>query len=141
MLARNVRMSTYHVEDIVQTRDPLDFAVAYTCDTEDGRGVDGDTSDTDPLLHDLKPDDKLDATTSVELAGSDTEQHGIVRLRLGGLAFKLSNVANILEFSLGSASVGTGLTTKAAKNVASFFFATDLGEPTWGLREEPDNGQ
>ena len=132
---------TCHVEDIIQTRDPLHFAIAHTCDTEDGRGVDGYTSDTDPLLHDLEPDDKLDTTTSVELAGAYTEQHCKVRLRLGSLAFKLGDVADILEFGLGPTQVRTGLTTKTAENVAGFFFATDLGEPTWGLGKEPNNAQ
>ena len=92
----------------------MDLAVAHTCDTEDGWGVDGYTSDTDPLLHDLQPDDKLDTTTSVELSGADTEQHGEIRLTLGSLAFQLSDVANILEFGFGPASIRTSLTTKTS---------------------------
>lgn len=119
----------------------MNLAVAHTGDTEDGWGVDGNASDTDPLLHDLEPDDKLDTTTSVELAGANTKQHSEVRLRLGSLAFKLGDVADILEFGFGPASVRTSLTTETAEDVASFFFATDFGEPTWGLGEVPNNSQ
>lgn len=137
----DVTRLTRHVEDIIQTRDPLDFAVAHTCDTENCRGINGNTSDTNPLLHDLEPDDKLDTTPSVEFTGADTEEHSEIGLGLGGFAFKLGNVADILEFGLSSAQIRTSLTTETAEDVPSFFFATNLGEPTWGLGEEPNYSQ
>ena len=132
---------TYHIEDIIETRDPLHFAVADTCDTEDGRRVDGYTSDTDPLLHELKPDDELDTTIGVKLAEANAEEHSEVRLGLGGLPYKLSNVADILEFSFGLASIRTSLATETTENVTSCFLATHLGEPTWGLGKESNDAQ
>ena len=67
-----------HVGDGVETGDPLNLLVADTGGTEDGRGVDGDTSNTNPFLHDLEPDDELDTATGVEFARADTEEHGEV---------------------------------------------------------------
>lgn len=66
---------TNHVGDCVQTRDPLDILVADTGGTEDGWGIDSYTSDANPLLHYLEPDDELDTTTNVEFARTSTGEH------------------------------------------------------------------
>ena len=58
----------YHVGDSVQSRDPLDLGIGDTSSTEDSWSEDGHTGDTNPLLHDLKPDDELNTTTGVKLA-------------------------------------------------------------------------
>jgi len=102
-----------HVGDGVETGDPLDLTVADTGCAEDGGSVDGDTGDTNPFLHDLEPDDKLDTATGVKFAGADTEEHGEVGLCLGGLAFELGNVADVLELGFGLAHVFAGFATEA----------------------------
>ena len=70
--------NTYHVEDIVQSRDPLNILRGDTSNSEDCGGVDSDPSNTNPLLHNLEPDDELHTSSSVEFAGSNTEKHGVV---------------------------------------------------------------
>ena len=133
----NRHKGTYHVGNGVQPRDPLHLVVRDTSGTEDGRSEDSHTGDTDPLLHDLKPDNELYTAASVEFARADTEKHSNVRLAFGGLAFELCDVANILEFGLSFANIFTGLASKTAKNIASLVFAANLDEPTGGLGEEP----
>lgn len=59
---------THSVGDGVQARDPLNISVRNSRSTEDFGCIDGDTCDTNPLLHDLEPDDKLDATTGMKLS-------------------------------------------------------------------------
>ena len=98
--------------------------------TEDGWSEDGDPGNTDPFLHDLEPDDELDATASVELAGSDTEEHREVRRMAGRLSFKFSNVANILKFGFGFASICACFPSKTAEDVTGFFLTTDFHKPT-----------
>ena len=61
----NRHKATYHVGNGVQPRDPLHLAVRDTSGTEDGRSEDSHTGDTDPLLHDLKPDNELYTAASV----------------------------------------------------------------------------
>ena len=127
----------HHVSDGIQSRNPLHLAVGNTSGTEDGRSEDGHTSDANPLLHNLKPDNELYTTSSVELARANTEEHSEIRLGFGSLAFELCNVADVLEFRLGSANIFTSLASKAAQNIASLVFAANLNEPTWGLGKEP----
>ena len=129
------------VGDVVQSRDPLGGFVRDTGNTENGRGVDGDTGNTDPFLEDLEPDDELNTTSCVELARANTEEHADVRVRAGRLTLKLGDVADILKFGFGLAHVGAGLATKTTQDVAGFFFTANLGEPTWRLGEEPDNAE
>lgn len=68
--------AAYHVCNGVQSRNPLHLCVGYTGSAENGGSENGHTSNTDPLLHDLKPDDQLNTTPSVKLARADTEKHG-----------------------------------------------------------------
>ena len=140
LLAQN-RMSTYrrtyHIGYGVQAGDPLHLIVRNTRSTEDCWSKNSHTSNTDPFLHDLKPDNKLYAPPSVELARADTKEHGDVRLRFCRLAFELCDVANILEFCFGLAHILAGLTTKATKDITSLIFTPNLNEPTWGLGEHP----
>lgn len=65
----------------------------------------------------------------MKLAGADTEEHSNVRLGLGGLAFELSNIADILEFGLGFAHIFTSLTTESSKDVSGLFLSAHLDEP------------
>ena len=132
---------TYHVENIVETGNPLRVLCGDTSDFKDGRSINGHTGDTNPFLHNLQPNNELDTTSGVKFARADTEQHGEVRLSLGSLALKLGNVADILELGFGFALVCTSLTTKASEDVAGFFLSADLCEPSRGLWEEPDDGK
>ena len=131
----------HHVCDGVETRNPLRVSVGDTSSTENGRSENCDTSDTNPLLHDLKPDDKLHTTAGVKFAGSDTEEHVEIRLPRGRLALKLSDVADILKFSLSSAEILTALASKTSEDVAGFLLPADFDQPTGGFREEPYDGQ
>ena len=122
--------SNYHVSDGIQSGNPLHLCIGNTGGTENGGSEDGDTGDTDPLLHDLKPDDQLDTTASVKLTRADTEEHGGVRLGFGGLAFELSDIADILELGFSLADICTSLATKSSEDVTCLFLAADLDEPT-----------
>ena len=127
----------YHICYGIQPRDPLYLVVRNTGSPEDCWSENCHTSNTDPFLHNLKPDNKLYAPSSVELARADAEEHRDVRLGFCRLAFELCNVADILEFRFGLANILAGLTTKATKDITSLIFAPNLNEPTWGLREHP----
>ena len=70
--------AAYHVSNGVQSRNPLHLCVGNTGSAENGGSENGHTSNTDPLLHDLKPDDQLNTTPSVKLSRTDTEKHGNV---------------------------------------------------------------
>ena len=122
--------SIYHVCDGVQSRDPLHLRIGNTSGSENGGSEDSHTSDTDPLLHDLEPNNQLNTTASVKFAGADTEEHCEVRLDFGGLSFELSNVADILEFRLGFAQIFTSLATESSKDVTGLFLSTNLDQPS-----------
>ena len=115
--------------------------MADTSGTEDGRRKDGDTSNTNPFLHDLQPDDKLNAAAGVELARAPAEEHSDIRLTVSRLAFKLGDVADVLEFCLCFAEILTTFATQASEDVASLTFTSHLDEPTGGLGEEPDESE
>ena len=121
--------STHHVRDSIQTGDPLYLCVGDTGCTEYGGSKDGHAGNTDPLLHDLEPDNQLNTTASVEFAGADTEKHRNVGLSLRGLTFELSDVANILEFGLSLAHVCTRLATESSKDVTGLFLSANFDEP------------
>lgn len=112
--------SGQHVGDGVESRNPGDFFIGDTSCTEDRGGVNCDTSDTNPFLHNLEPDNELDTATGVELAGADTEQHSVVGLTAGSLALQFSDVADILELGLGFAHVLANFTAETSKDVAGF---------------------
>ena len=77
-----------------------------------------------------EPNNELNAATRVELAGADAEEHSKIGLDFSSLAFKLSNVADILEFRLGFAHIFTSLATESSKDVTGLFLSTNLDEPT-----------
>jgi len=103
--------SRKHVEDVVQTDDPLALRLAHACDTENGRSVDGDSGNADPFLHDLEPDDELGTTAGVEVAGPDAEEHVRVRLVAELGALELAGGDNVVDFCFGVPSVLTGVAT------------------------------
>ena len=108
----------------------------------------GNTSNTDPLLENLKPHDKLHTTTNMELSrraasnslGHDIPRHVEITVQLAGLLLQFGDIANILELGFGQIVVSS-FATKPAKNITSFVFATDFDKPTGRLREEPDNDE
>lgn len=108
----------------------MHLGIGNTSSTEDSRSEDGHASNTYPLLHDLEPDNELYTTASVELARADTEKHRDVRLALGSLTLEFSDVADVLEFGFGLASIFTCFTTETSENIASLFFTANLDEPT-----------
>ena len=60
-----MRYFTYHVGDIVQARNPQLIFCGHTGDGEDGGAIDSDTSNANPLLQNLEPDDQVDTTTGM----------------------------------------------------------------------------
>lgn len=119
----------------------MDVGLGDTSGAEDGGSVDGDTGDPNPFLHNLEPDDELNATTSVELARADASEHGPVRGARCSLAFELGDVTDVLEFGFGPAHILAGFATETAQDVATFFLAADLDQPTWRFGEDPDNAK
>ena len=119
----------------------MDLCVGNTSGTENCGGENSHTSNPDPLLHDLKPDDQLDAAASVQFARADTEKHGNVRLGLSSLSFEFCDIANILELGLGLSDVFTSLATESPEYVTGLFLSPDLDEPTRRFGEEPTNGE
>ena len=73
----------------------------------------------------------------MKLATANTEEHSKVGLAAGGFALELSNVADILEFSLCFAHILASFTTETAKNVAGFLFTANLCQPSRGFWEHP----
>lgn len=100
---------SYHVRDDVDTGNPSGLERRETNRLEDGVGINGDTSDTNPLLQNLKPDDKLDTTADVQMAsrlashefGEDVPEHVEVAVDLSGLFLHVSNVSDVLVFNFG----------------------------------------
>lgn len=105
-----------------------------TSDCEDGRPIDCDTGDADPLLENLEPDDELDAATGVELARAPAEKHGQVAILARGLPLQLDNVADILKFSFRRTVT---FTAETAKYESGFFLTPDFDEPSRGLGHSP----
>ena len=108
----------------------------------------GDTSNTNPLLENLKPHDQLHTTTNMERSrraasnslGHNIPRHVEITIQLAALLLQFGDIADILELGFGQIIVSS-FATKSAKNIASFVFATDFDEPTRRLGEEPDNDE
>lgn len=135
------RRTTNHVENVIETRYPLTLGGRETGNGVNLWLIDGDTGDSNPLLHDLKPDHQLHATSGVELAGTDAKEHMEIRVVLGSLPLQLGDVADILELSLSLARVCTSLATESPKDVARFFLTPNFGQPTWRFGEEPNDAE
>ena len=118
-----------HVGYVVQTGHPLAISRTNASNLEDVRTVDGDTSDADPLLKDLQPDDELNTSGGVELALLDAEEHVDVAGGLRVLLLELADVANVLEFGFGELTFFAVVATEAAEDVAGFVFTTGLHKP------------
>lgn len=108
----------------------MDVTVADTGGTEDSGCIDGHASNTNPFLHDLKPDDELNTTASMELARADASEHGPVGRAGCSFTLEFGDVANVLELSLGLAHIITRLATETTEDVATFFLPPDLDQPT-----------
>ena len=108
----------------------------------------GHTSNTNPLLENLKPHDQLHTTTNMERSrraasnslGHNIPRHVEITVQLAGLLLQFGDIANILELGFGQIVVSS-FATKPAKNIASFVFAPNLDKPTGRLGEEPDNDE
>ena len=106
------------------------------CDFEDIRTIDGDASNTNPFLQNLKPDDELYTTAGVEFAGFPAEEHVDVGIGGCGLALELDNVADILEFGFGKITL---FATESAEDEATFCFPADFDQPTGRFGHAPDD--
>lgn len=62
-------------------------------------------------------------------------------MTLGHFPLEFGNVANVLKFGLGLASVLASFPTEAAENVTRFLLAAHLHKPTRGLGEDPHGCQ
>jgi len=102
---------TYHVGYIVQPGDPQPVLGRDTSDGEDSGTVNGDTSNPDPLLQNLKPYDQLYTTAGVKFARSDTCKHREIALLLRGFSLEVDNISDILKFCLGSPFVDSTFAT------------------------------
>lgn len=130
----DANQSREHVCDVIETRYPETVSRRNTGDGEDGGAVDGDTSDADPLLENLEPDDELDAAPGVQLAGLPAQEHGQVAVLARSLALELDDVADILELGFGGS---VPFTAETAEDEPSFFLAPDFDEPARGFRHRP----
>ena len=115
--------------------------MADTSSGEDRWSEDGDTSNTNPFLHDLEPDDKLDTASSVEFPSANAKEHSEVGVAVGSLALEFCNVADVLEFSFGLALVLAILTTETTEDVASFTLTSNLDQPARRFREVPADSE
>ena len=131
----------YRVCDGIQSRDPSDGGMIKTSSSKDSWCENGDTSNSNPLLHNLEPDDQLNAASGVKLARANAEQHVEIRAGFGTLTLEFCDVANVLEFGLSFAKVFTIFTTETAEDVASFLLTTNLDEPTRRFGEKPDDDE
>lgn len=128
-----------HVGDVIEPCNPKLVLGGDSCDLEDIGAVNCDSSDTDPLLHNLKPDNQLHAATRVQFSGSDPEEHMKVVLLLGSLPLRSTDVADILEFCLAFVGIGALFATQPSQYIPSLIFAADFDQPPWRLRHEPDD--
>lgn len=117
---------TYHVCDIVDAADPQAILGADTGNSEYLRAIDGDASNADPLLQNLKPDNQLHAATCMELAGADAEEHAEVALLLGSFLLEISNADDILKLCLGVLIIISLCATEPLQDETSLIFSTDL---------------
>lgn len=92
-------------------------------------------------MHDLQPYDELNTATGMKLTTANAEEHSIVRLTAGSLALQLSDIADILEFSLCFAHILASFTTETSKDVAGFLFTANLGQPSGRFWEEKANAE
>jgi hypothetical protein len=88
--------------------------------------INSHTSDTDPLLHDLQPDDQLYATTGVQFTAAYTEQHRIIGVRACRLALVNDTILDILELCFSPDGISSFATAQAAEDVACFFVSSNF---------------
>ena len=103
--------------------------------------INSHTCNTNPLLHDLQPDNKLYATASVQFTAADTKQHREICVRPRCLTLMDDAVLDVLELCFGPDSIVSFATTQAAEDVSRFFVSPDFGEPARAFREEPADGE
>jgi len=123
------RIESYHVCDIVKTRDPQTILGRDPSDTEDNGAIKRDASNADPLLQNLQPHDQVNTTSCMEFPGSNTSKHGPIALLARCFALEFNDVANILEFSLCFAHIFADFSSKSTEDVAPLIFTTNLDEP------------
>lgn len=130
-----------HVCDVVDTADPETIRGTDTSYSEDLRPINGNTGNTDPFLQNLKPDYKLHASSRVQSARSNAEEHVEIALLVGGFLFQVANADDFLQFSLGQLALPTLTSSKTLQNEPSLIFPTDFNEPARGLWHESDSDE
>lgn len=134
-------MSAYHVENIVQSTDPLTLHRVKARNTEDCRRIDSHTSNTNPFLHNLQPNNQLHSPTDVQVTRLPAKQHREVRVPVDNSLLHLGNALDILELGFGADPIFWAAATQTLQNVSCFLLAADLDQPTGGLGEEPDGDE
>jgi hypothetical protein len=86
-----------------------------------------------PFLHNLQPNDKLDATPNMQITRSSSRNHRKVRRIKLPRPLQLGDIADVLKLCLCRDSV----TAQAAEDIPRFLLTAHLDEPPRGLGEEP----
>lgn len=109
-----------HLADSVSIKQQSQFYVNR------GPRTDSDTSNTNPLLHDLEPDNQLNSTANVEFPGLVPEQHGKVRVAVRNGLLEFRNILNVAEFCVCPDRIFALVSAQAAKDIARFLLTTNL---------------
>jgi len=88
--------------------------------------INSDTCNTNPLLHNLQPNDKLYAAASMQFAAADTEEHRVICVRACRLTLVNDTILNILELCFRPDSIVSFATTQAAEDVSRLFVSSDF---------------
>ena len=141
-----VNCQTDHVEDVIETTEPLCFRLIEPGQTEDSRSVynvsmptdethrrpltDGDTGNTNPLLNNLQPNHELHPPANMQLATAPSSQHGQIR---SGILIGFLHGGHGLDlaiFLFGFTRIFTTFTTESTEDVACFFVSTHFDQPS-----------
>ncbi|KAK8915059.1 hypothetical protein VCV18_010602 [Metarhizium anisopliae] len=95
----------------------------------------GDAGNANPLLQNLQPNDELYATASVQLAGSDAEEHMQIALLVGCLFLQITDLCLGLFALLALAA------SQTLQDETGLVLATNLDEPAGRFGHEPNDDE
>lgn len=75
----------------------------------------------------------------MELPRPDPEKHGPIRITTSSLPFEFNDVSDVLELGLRATGIFPGFTTESPKDISSFIFTANFGEPTGRFGEDPND--
>ena len=105
---------------IVSTIDAIESE--YSSSTH----INSHSCNANPFLHDLQPDNQLNAAAGVQLAAANTEQHREVRVRARRLALVDDAVLDVLKLCFGPDSIISFATTQAEEDVSRFLVSSNF---------------